>query len=136
MFGAGPSPAAGGASRFCAAPNRRRRGETARRMRMAMQERRRSRPARGPAIGACYVEAVTERDTTPEAEQAQQKALRRLGPEGRLRAALEMSQAAQDLAIAGLRRWHPEWDRDRARQELAGRTWGEALARRVWPGGR
>lgn len=37
-----------------------------------------------------------------------------------------MSQAAQDLAIAGLRRWHPEWDLERARQELARRTRGEA----------
>ena len=96
----------------------------------------RSGPSRDASIYACYVEAVTERDTTPEAERAQQEALRRLGPEGRLRAALEMSQAAQDLAIAGLRRWHPEWDLDRARQELARRTWGDALASRVWPGER
>lgn len=76
---------------------------------------------------------MRERDTTAEASQAQIAALRRLSPGEKVRIAMELSQAAHDLAIEGLRRWHPEWSLGRARRELARRTWGTELARRVWP---
>ncbi|MGH9533837.1 MAG: hypothetical protein ACRD2E_03160 [Terriglobales bacterium] len=75
------------------------------------------------------------RDTTPQAAQAQVAALIKLGPEGRLRAALEMSETARQVAIEGLRRWHPEWSFDHARRELVRKILGDGWARRVWPHG-
>lgn len=76
---------------------------------------------------------MREPDTTAEAAAAQIAALRRLSPGERVRIALEMSQIAHDLALDGLRRWHPEWSLERARRELARQTWGAELARWIWP---
>ena len=47
-------------------------------------------------------------DTTAEAEEAQASIQHRLGPEGRLKVAIEMSEMARRLARAGLRARHPE----------------------------
>jgi len=47
-------------------------------------------------------------DTTSEADEAQASIQRRLGPEGRLKVAIEMSEIARRLARAGLRARHPE----------------------------
>jgi hypothetical protein len=48
------------------------------------------------------------RDTTPAAAAIQQEAYRRLGPAGRFRVAMELSDFTRSLAEAGLRRRHPE----------------------------
>ena len=42
-------------------------------------------------------------DTSPSAQTIQGEAHIRLGPEGRLRIALELSEAVRDLRLAGLR---------------------------------
>ena len=42
-------------------------------------------------------------DTSPSAQSVQGQAHLRLGPEGRLRVALELSEAVRDLRLAGLR---------------------------------
>jgi hypothetical protein len=47
-------------------------------------------------------------DTTADADEAQASIQRRLGPEGRLKVAMEMSEIARRLARAGLRARHPE----------------------------
>ena len=47
-------------------------------------------------------------DTTAEADEAQASIQRRLGPEGRLKVAMEMSEMARRLARAGLHARHPE----------------------------
>lgn len=47
-------------------------------------------------------------DTTPEVLEAQRAALADLGPEGRVRAALEMSESIRNVRLAGLRSRHPE----------------------------
>lgn len=47
-------------------------------------------------------------DTTPDALEAQRAALARLGPEGRFRAALEMSESVRAVRLAGLRSRHPD----------------------------
>ena len=47
-------------------------------------------------------------DTTSEALAAQRSALQDLGPEGRVRAALEMSDAVRRIRLSGIRSRHPE----------------------------
>lgn len=47
-------------------------------------------------------------DTTRDALAAQRAALARLGPEGRVRAALEMSESIRAVRLAGLRSRHPD----------------------------
>lgn len=49
-------------------------------------------------------------DTTIEAEGAQLEALKRMGPEGRLRAAIELSHTSRMLLTEGVRRRHPEYN--------------------------
>lgn len=46
-------------------------------------------------------------DTTANALSVQRSALRGLGPEGRLRAALEMSDAVRSIRLSGIRSRHP-----------------------------
>lgn len=47
-------------------------------------------------------------DTTPEVAALQRQIHERLGGEGRLRLAMEMSEAVRELAMARLRRDHPD----------------------------
>lgn len=54
--------------------------------------------------------AVRPFDTTPEAERIQLEVFRRMGPERRLHAAIELSRACRELLIEGVRRRHPEYD--------------------------
>jgi len=46
-------------------------------------------------------------DTSPSAQALQDQAHLRLGPEGRLRVALELSEAVRNLRLAGLRTVSP-----------------------------
>jgi hypothetical protein len=46
-------------------------------------------------------------DTSPSAQSQQDQAHIRLGPEGRLRVALDLSEAVRDLRLAGLRSVSP-----------------------------
>jgi CHASE2 domain-containing sensor protein len=57
-------------------------------------------------------------DTSPDAARVQLEAQRRLGEDGRLRMALDMSLAARALAAAGIRENHPDWDEQQVRREL------------------
>jgi hypothetical protein len=58
-------------------------------------------------------------DTTPEAAALQLQAYREMGPGGRLRIALELSDFTHALAVAGIRRRHPELSEEQARRKLA-----------------
>jgi len=59
------------------------------------------------------------RDTSAEAAAIQQEAVRRLGPSGRFNVAAELTNMVRELARAGIRRRHPEYDADRVSKELA-----------------
>lgn len=61
-------------------------------------------------------------DTTPAALEAQRAALSRLGGEGRVRAALEMSDSIRRVRLSGLRSRHP----DATEGELVARFISEA----------
>ena len=52
--------------------------------------------------------AMRALDTTEEADELQMRIQRRLGPAGRLKLAMQMSDLARKLARAGLRARRPE----------------------------
>ncbi len=58
-------------------------------------------------------------DTTVAAAALHEDAYRELGPGGRLRIALELSDFTQALAVAGIRSRHPEYSDEDARRKLA-----------------
>jgi hypothetical protein len=64
------------------------------------------------------------RDTTPEAALLHEESLRQLGPAGRLKIALELSDFTHAMAVAGIRRRHPEYSEEQARHELAEMLYG------------
>lgn len=58
-------------------------------------------------------------DTSPAAEEIQARIHRRMTGVERLMLALEMSESARELALARLRRVHPDWtDRELMRELL------------------
>lgn len=71
-------------------------------------------------------------DTTNSALLAQVLAARRLGAEGRLRVAAELSEDARQISIEGVLRRNPSCSYEDARKQILRRVWGEALASRVW----
>jgi hypothetical protein len=73
-------------------------------------------------------------DTSPDAAAVQLEAYRRMGPEGRLRVGLELTQLSRSLLAAGIRARHPEYGADDVHLALV-RAWlGPALFRVAYPG--
>ena len=68
-------------------------------------------------------------DTTPEAAAIQASIHRKLGPEGRLRLAIEMSDFAWECAKAGMRSRHPQWDESQILATLVRDLHGISLSR-------
>lgn len=65
-----------------------------------------------------YHAAVSMSDTTHAAQEVQFQVQHRMSGEQRLLMAFEMSLFARDLARAGIRRDHPEWDDAHVAREL------------------
>jgi hypothetical protein len=57
-------------------------------------------------------------DTSPAAEEIQARIHRRMSGPERLMLAFEMSESARELALARLRRAHPDWTDHELRREL------------------
>ena len=76
------------------------------------------------------------RDTSPKANARYFELLRQAGPERRLAICLGLSRAMRELAIAGIKRSHPDrvLSADELRQKLAERLYGAEVARRVFAG--
>ena len=72
-------------------------------------------------------------DTSPEAAAIQAEVFRRMGPEGRLRAALEMSEEIRRILEAGVRARHPGYTGEEARLAAIRLLLGDALFRTVYP---
>ncbi len=72
-------------------------------------------------------------DTHDAAHRAQLAAWQRLGPEGRVRLAVQMSEDARRISLDGIRRRRPDLTDGEARFELARLLYGEDLAARAWP---
>jgi hypothetical protein len=66
-------------------------------------------------------------DTAPDARRAQEAAWRRLGPEGRVRLMLRLSDELRDIAVAGFRSRHPELTEAQARGRMLRAVLGDAL---------
>ena len=57
-------------------------------------------------------------DTSPRVAAVQTSLYRQIGPSGRARIAAELSDGLRDLAIAGVRHRHPDYDDDRVLDEV------------------
>jgi len=57
------------------------------------------------------------RDTVRDAEKKQIEILRRMGPEGRLRAAMELTRTSRKLLLEGVHKRHPDYDERQIRLE-------------------
>jgi hypothetical protein len=72
-------------------------------------------------------------DTTRDAERKQIEILRRMGPEGRLRAAIELSRSSRRLLWEGVQRRHPDYDERQIRFETIRLTLPKDLFRAAYP---
>ena len=70
-------------------------------------------------------------DTTPEARRVQVELLRAAGPARRSQLALSLSQTTRELALAALRRLHPELSEVELRLRFAEVHYGRELADKV-----
>jgi hypothetical protein len=71
-------------------------------------------------------------DTSPEADARYHDLLRALSPERRLEAAMKLSRAVRELAVAGIRQRHPAAGEQEVRVRLAVRLYGRAVAARLF----
>ena len=71
-------------------------------------------------------------DTSPQADARYHELLRRMPPERRLEAAMRLSHAVRELAIAGIRGRHPAADDHELRVRLTVRLYGRDCARRLF----
>lgn len=76
---------------------------------------------------------MIERDTRPEAHSARIAIYRRIGGPRRLALALEMSDDARAIALAGVRARHPDYDEAQAASALLHLLLGDAVFRTAWP---
>ena len=71
-------------------------------------------------------------DTSPQADARYHELLRRMPPEKRLEAAMRLSHAVRELALAGIRARHPGADDQELRVRLTVRLYGRDCARRLF----
>jgi hypothetical protein len=64
-------------------------------------------------------------DTSIDAARLQEQAYRELGPVGRLKIALELSDLAHSFAVAGIRRDDPRLTEEEAYRRLAEHLYGQ-----------
>jgi hypothetical protein len=80
-------------------------------------------------LGLRYMSMV---DTSPQADARYHELLRRMPAEQRLEAAMRLSQAVRELALAGIRGRHPAADAHELRVRLTVRLYGRDCARRLF----
>jgi len=71
--------------------------------------------------------SILDADTSKEAMRVQVAILRKLGPERRLRMALELSETVRAVAEAGIRHRHPDYDERQVRRALIRMMLGDEL---------
>lgn len=72
-------------------------------------------------------------DTARDADKKQIEILRRMGPEGRLRAAIELSRISRKLLSEGVRKRHPDYTERQVRLDTIRLTLPEELFRAAYP---
>ena len=73
------------------------------------------------------------RDTSPEAQAAQQRWLARLTPEQKVELAFQMSEEVREIARAGIASRHPEYSRQDVNFAMLRLIYGDDLFRKAWP---
>ena len=73
------------------------------------------------------------RDTAPDIDQRRLAAAWNMPPWRKIRMAAEISQVARDLALAGLRRRHPDADEQEIRFRFASLLFGSQVAHALCP---
>ena len=73
------------------------------------------------------------RDTASDAENKQIEILRRMGPEARLLAAIELSRISRKLLAEGVQRRHPDYDERQIRLETIRLTLPKELFLAAYP---
>ena len=79
---------------------------------------------------------MSPRDTTPQAEQVQLEIFRRMGPEKRLQAGIELSQLCRKLLLEGVRMRHPEYNERQTKLAVIRLILPENLFLAAYPEGR
>ena len=79
---------------------------------------------------------MSHRDTTPQAEQVQLEIFRRMGPEKRLQAGIELSQLCRKLLLEGVRMRHPEYGERQTKLAVIRLMLPENLFLAAYPEGR
>jgi hypothetical protein len=72
------------------------------------------------------------RDTARDAEKKQIEILRRMGPEGRLHAAIELTRTSRKLLLEGVHKRHPDYNERQIRLETIRLTLPEELFRAAY----
>jgi hypothetical protein len=72
-------------------------------------------------------------DTSAAAHALQRDLYRRLGGRERLAISFRLNETVRQLAMAGIRARHPEYDDDQVRQAHIRLVLGDRLVRAVWP---
>jgi hypothetical protein len=72
------------------------------------------------------------RDTARDAEKKQIEILRRMGPEGRLHAAIELTRTSRKLLFEGVHKRHPDYNERQIRLETIRLTLPEELFRAAY----
>jgi hypothetical protein len=78
--------------------------------------------------------AMRAADTDARAHEAQIAFYRRLSPAERVGLAVEMSEQARAISLAGIRSRHPDYSPAQAHDALLRLLHGDDLYRRAWPG--
>jgi hypothetical protein len=73
-------------------------------------------------------------DTTPEAWRVQMGIYRRMSPGKRIELALELSDEARHLVVAGVRSRHPEYSAEQVRLAVFRLMRGKDVFEMVYPG--
>ena len=71
------------------------------------------------------------RDTTLDAHRKQIEILRKLSPERLALISFELSDNVRQIAIAGIRKMHPEFTETQIRRELLRRLVGDELFKKI-----
>jgi hypothetical protein len=75
------------------------------------------------------IRATIPSDTSREIWDMQIAAYERLGPEGRVRVALELSESIRSVHVAGVRSRHPEWSNEEVTRHVVSKQYGVSLPR-------
>ena len=79
---------------------------------------------------------VLSPDTTPDADEVQLEAYRRMGGPGRAAIMFRLNELSRQATIAGIRSRHPDYTDEELRLAFARLVLGDDCVRAVWPGSR